>query len=143
MRAVELAAVRHGVARIDREIDHDLFELRQVDLDRPQVSGKSRINVTRSPIRRRSSIVRSLRVSYRSSACGRKVCLRRDAQQLPHQSRGASRVLLHLDDVLERGIVGLCAFQEEVGRHHDGGQRVVEVVRDAAGQYPTDSIFCC
>ena len=32
------AAVGHGVARIDREIHDHLLELRNIDLDRPQVA---------------------------------------------------------------------------------------------------------
>ena len=34
----ELAAVRHGIARIDREIDDHLLELADVGLDRPEVA---------------------------------------------------------------------------------------------------------
>lgn len=34
----DLAAVRHGVARIDAEIDEHLLELRQVGLHRPQIT---------------------------------------------------------------------------------------------------------
>ena len=58
----------------------------------------------------------------------------RERQQLPHQRRGAGRVLLDLHDVLERRIGRLVRVQQEVVRHHDGGQHVVEVVRDAAGE---------
>ena len=58
----------------------------------------------------------------------------RERQQLPHQARGAVGVLLDLHDVLERGIGRLVRVEQEVGRHHDGGEHVVEVVRDAAGE---------
>ncbi|MEY9117716.1 hypothetical protein ABIE86_006448 [Bradyrhizobium diazoefficiens] len=58
----------------------------------------------------------------------------RERQQLPHQRRGARRVLLDLHDVLERRIGRLVRVQQEVVRHHDGGQHVVEVVGDAAGE---------
>ncbi len=58
----------------------------------------------------------------------------RERQQLPHQRRGARRVLLDLHDVLERRIGRLVRVQQEVVRHHDGGEHVVEVVRDAAGE---------
>ena len=34
----QLAAVRHRVASVDREIDDHLLELRDVDLDRPEVA---------------------------------------------------------------------------------------------------------
>ena len=58
----------------------------------------------------------------------------RERQQLPHQRRRAGRVLLDLHDVLERRIGRLVRVQQEVVRHHDGGQHVVEIVRDAAGE---------
>ena len=53
---------------------------------------------------------------------------------MPHQARGAVGVLLDLHDVLERRIGRLVRVEQEVGRHHDGGEHVVEVVRDAAGE---------
>ena len=58
----------------------------------------------------------------------------RERQQMPHQARGAVGVLLDLHDVAERGIGRLVRVEQEVGRHHDGGEHVVEVVRDAAGK---------
>ncbi len=58
----------------------------------------------------------------------------RERQQLPHQARRAVGVLLDLHDVLEGRIGRLVRVEQEVGRHHDGGQHVVEVVRDAAGE---------
>ena len=79
-------------------------------------------------------MVRSDSASPRSSTCGRKRLLARERQQLPHQRRGAGRVLLDLHDVLERRIGRLVRVQQEVVRHHDGGEHVVEVVRDAAGE---------
>ena len=44
----------------------------------------------------------------------------REGEQLPHQRRGAGRVLLDLHDVLERRIGRLVRVQQEVVRHHDG-----------------------
>ena len=58
----------------------------------------------------------------------------REREQLPHQRGGARRVLLDLHDVLERRVGRLVRVQQEVVRHHDGRQHVVEVVRDAAGE---------
>ena len=58
----------------------------------------------------------------------------REGQQLPHQARGAVGVLLDLHDVLEGRIGRLVRVEQEIGRHHDGGQHIVEVVRDAAGE---------
>ena len=60
--------------------------------------------------------------------------LARERQQMPHQRGGAIGVLLDLDDVLERGVGWLVRVEQEVGRHHDGGQQIVEIVRHAAGK---------
>ena len=60
--------------------------------------------------------------------------LARERQKLPHQSGGAVGVLLDLHDVLEGRIGRLVRVQQEVGRHHDGGEHVVEIVGDAAGE---------
>ena len=91
-------------------------------------------SLTFSPISRLSMIRRSSSRSPRSSTCGRKVWRRENAEQLPNQARGPVGVLLDLHDVLEGRIGRLVRVEQEVGRHHDGGQHVVEVVRDAAGE---------
>ena len=58
----------------------------------------------------------------------------REGEQLPHQARRPVGVLLDLHDVLERRIGRPMRVEQEVGRHHDGGQHVVEIVRDPAGE---------
>ena len=94
----------------------------------------TRSSLTFSPISRRSSMVRSDSASPRSSTCGRRVCRRENASSWRTSVAGAGGVLLDLHDVLERRIGRLVRVQQEVVRHHDGGQHVVEVVRDAAGE---------
>ena len=53
---------------------------------------------------------------------------------MPHQARGPVGVLLDLHDVGERRIGRLVRVEQKIGRHHDGGEHIVEIVRDAAGQ---------
>ena len=36
----ELAAVRHGVARVDRQVEHGAFELVRIDMGEPQAAGQ-------------------------------------------------------------------------------------------------------
>ena len=60
--------------------------------------------------------------------------LAREGQQLPHQRGGAVGVLLDVHDVREGRVRRAVVGQQQVGRHDDGGQHVVEVVRDAAGK---------
>ena len=65
--------------------------------------------------------------------------LARERQQLPHQARRPVGILLDLHDVLERRIGRLVRVEQEVGRHHDGAEQIVEVVRDVAGE-PADGL---
>ena len=65
--------------------------------------------------------------------------LARECQQLPHQARRPVGILLDLHDVLERRIGRLVGVEQEIGRHHDGAEQVVEVVRDRAGE-PADRL---
>ena len=58
----------------------------------------------------------------------------REGEQLAHQARRPVGVLLDLHDVLERRIGRPMRIEQEVGRHHDGGEHVVEIVRDPAGE---------
>ena len=57
-----------------------------------------------------------------------------EGKQLPHEPRGAVRILLDVHDVLEGRIGRAVVHQEEVGEADDRRQHVVEVVGDAAGE---------
>ncbi len=58
----------------------------------------------------------------------------RERQQLAHQAGGAVGVLLDVHDVLEGRIGRPVVGEQQIGEADDGGQHVVEVVRDAAGE---------
>ena len=130
----EPAAIGHGVAGVDGEIDDHLLELRDVDLDRPQIAAVHQIELdllADQPAQQHGEIAE--RVAEMQHLRAQRLPAR-ERQQLPHQRRGAGGVLLDLHDVLERRIGRLVRVQQEIVRHHDGGQHVVEVVRDAAGE---------
>ena len=96
------------------------------------------MSVTFSPIRREQhgEIGQRLAEVEHLRAHG---LLARERQQLPHQARRPVGVLLDLHDVLERRIGRPVRVEQEVGRHHDGAEQIVEVVRDVAGE-PADRL---
>ena len=130
----ELAALRHRVAGVDPEIDDDLLELREVGLHRPQVAlrhGVERDALADQPLEQHVQVVNHLAEVDDLRA---QRLLARERQQVAHQRGGAVGVLPDLDDVLERRVGRLVRVHQEVRRHHDGAEHVVEVVRDAAGE---------
>ncbi len=97
------------------------------------------LSVTFSPISRRSSMLEIRQRLAELDHLRAQRLLAREREQLPHQARGPVGVLPDLHDVLERRIGRLVRVQQEVGRHHDGAEQIVEVVRDAAGE-PADRL---
>ena len=65
---------------------------------------------------------------------GRQELLAAEREQLPREGRGAIGRLADLADVVHDRIVGLQPLLDEVGVADDGGEQVVEIVRDAAGE---------
>ena len=124
----ELAAKRHGITRVDGKIDDDLLELPHVGLDRPQIAHlphvKGDILAYQAPEQHRQvgqgfAYVDHLRTHG---------LLAREGEQLTHQAGGAIGILLDLHDVLEGRIGRPVRIEQEVGRHHDGAQQIVEIV---------------
>jgi hypothetical protein len=58
----------------------------------------------------------------------------RERQQLPHQASRPVGVLFDLHDVGKRRVARPVRVEQEIGRHHDGGQDVVEIVGETAGE---------
>ena len=131
----ERAAVGHGVAGVDGEVDDHLLELRLVGLDVPEVAAGQDLELDllaeRAVEQRRD---RSVSTSPSSSTSACSVCRREKASSW--RTRPAARLALLLDvhDVLVGGVGRPVRLQQQVGEADDGGQHVVEVVRDAAGE---------
>ena len=91
-------------------------------------------SATFSPISRRSSMVRSLETSPRSSTCGRSVCRREKASSC--RTRLAARLAFCLICMMSwnDGSVGLWALSRKSVAIMMADEHVVEVVRDAAGE---------
>ena len=132
----QVAAGRHRVARVDRQIDDHLLELADIDLDRPQVAAVIDLELDvvadqagkqHAQIGQHVGQVQHLRPQR---------LLAREGQQLAHQRGRPVGVLLDVHDVGEGRVRRPMVGQQQVRRHDDGGQHVVEVVRDAAGKLP-------
>ena len=130
----DLAALRHRVARIDHEIDHDLLELVEVSLHQPEIA---------SVLEFETDLLAG-EAPHQHLQVGQQVVdlqhLRpqglpaRERQQLPHETRRAIGVLLDLHDVLEGRIGGPVIVQQQIGIADDRSEHIVEVMRHAAGQ---------
>ena len=124
----------HGVARIDREVHDHLLELRDVDLDRPKIAAMH--NVERNLLADQAAQQHGQIAQHLAEIehLGAQRLLARESEQMPHQARRPVGVLLDLHDVAERRVGRLVRVEQKIGRHDDGGEHIVEIVRDAAGE---------
>ena len=131
----ELAAVRHRVAGVEREIEQRGGELARIDQRRP---GVAREHACRSrscsPSVGRSSLAASITSALTSTSRGCSGCLRAKASRCWVRSAprsAASSIILAIGGELRPVGDG---FGQDLDRAGDDGQDVVEVVGDAAGQ---------
>ena len=137
----QLAAARHGVARIGRQVDDHLLHLRRVGFDAPD-AGQSSAGSARycCPSRRRSigSIVGDDVVEVEHARLRGRAAAER--QQVPRQRGGA---LAGIDDLVHeaahRDSPSGISERSSSAYPGDDGQHVVEVAGDAAGQ-PSDRV---
>ena len=131
------AAVRHGVAGVDGEVQDDLLQLAGIGLHRVALRTERTSSSTSSPIRRRSIGVSTPDDRVQVEHLGRDDLLAAEGEQLTGQ---VGRAFAGVQDLRER-------LRERIARREpvdaspavadDDRQQVVEVVRDAAGQ-PAD-----
>ena len=75
-----------------------------------------------------------MRISPSSSTSGLQRLPAREGEQLAHQAGRAIGAALDVHDVAIGGIGRPVRLQQQIGEADDGGQHVVEIVRDAAGE---------
>ena len=131
----ETAAVRHGVARIQREIEDRELELVGIDADRREVvrgtpcsismpGPSERRSISAMPSTRRGTSTASGRSSWRRAKASMRL-----VSVAPRSAPGSRR----RPAPCSRSPVGQ-ALQHEVEIAEDRHQHVVEIVRDAAGE---------
>jgi len=135
----ELSARRHRVARVHRQIDQNLFDLRRIDFHRPETRFREDVerNVfTDQAAERRFHVsdqvveVDDLRLNHLFAGEG---------QKLRGQIARAAGGFFDFLDVVKHGAAGFELELDEVHVSQDHIEHVVEVVRHAAGQ-PSDGL---
>ena len=127
------AAIRHGIAGVDRKIEHSAFQLTAVDGRRPQIFATNELDL---------DVLAERTLHQRRHVAEQRVDVGRTRHQRlapaegeePRREIGAvlggkPHRLCELAQALVLDLRG-----EHLGVEQDGGQHVVEVVGDAAGQ---------
>ena len=130
----DAAAVGHGVACVDDEVDDHLLELVEIGLDQPQVAAVLDVDLDLLADQPAHHVLQLGQNVAELQHLGPQRLPAREGQQLAHQAGRPVAVLLDLHDVLEGRIGRPVVGQQQVGIAQDRGQDVVEVMRDAAGQ---------
>ena len=135
---VELAAVGHRVARVDRQVHDHLLDLAGVGADPAQARAPSaRTSSMSSPISRAASPPCRATTSLRSSDARLQHLLAAEGQQLAGQRRPrARRPCGSRSTSGGAGSSGGERREHELAVAGDHGEQVVEVVGHAAGQPP-------
>ena len=130
------AAVRHGVARIDREVEDRVFELAGIGMGAPQPAGQHGLDADRLAERAAQQLGHAGDQLLASSGSGASGCWREKASR--RWVKRAARVRALHGAARCSGSTSVVAARQpalqQVERADDHGQHVVEVVRDAAGE---------
>ena len=128
------AARGHGVPRVHREIDDDLLELSLVDLDQPEVAAVDDVELDVDADQAAQEVGQLGEHVGDVQHLGLQGLLAGEGEELAHQIGGAVGVLLDLHDVGEVLLAGGMAQEQQIAEADDHRQKVVEVVRHAAGE---------
>ena len=125
---------RHGVARVDAQVEQGILQLRRIDLGEPQPPGAHHFQLDRRADRAAHDLLDARHQAVDVGGLGvQRLAAREGQQPLRERCGAAHRGLRHADVAL--GVVialrGQALFQHlQAGTH--AAQQVVEIVRDAA-----------
>ena len=129
----KLPAVRHGIAGVDAEVQQDLMELGGIAAHGPEIAGQKRIHRNIFGKRLAHHLLQLLHKSAEFHPLKFPAASAREQQDLPHHVRAAMRAGLHHAEQFTRfGVRGLAT--QELRAHEDWRERVVEIMRHAAGE---------
>jgi len=127
---------RHGVPRVDDQIEKDLLDLSRVRLDPAQVLAQRGHELD---VRGQEPVEHLLHVGddlVEIENLGLQHLLPAEGQELPRQCR---RALRSLGDLLQASVVGISwghLLQDHLAVAADHSQQIVEIVRDATREAP-------
>ena len=130
----EIAALRHRVARVDRQVHDDLFELARVGVDAVEgrIERRHQPDVLADQALQQGLGARDDLIEFQHLWL--QDLLAAEGQQLLRQRRRAFAGAPHLLDVGARGVPGLEFLEHQIAVPQNGREQVVEVVRDTPGQ---------
>ncbi len=130
----EIAAFRHRVPRVDRQVHDDLFELTRVGVDAVEgrIERRHQPDVLADQALQQGLGARDDLVEFEHLWL--QDLLAAEGQQLLRQRRRAFTGPPHLLDVGARGVPGFEFLEHQVAVPQNGREQVVEVVRDTARQ---------
>jgi hypothetical protein len=129
-------AVRHGIARVDHEIHHHLFELRRVGphQDRPGGQRELELDALADESAQETVEVDEQRVEVEVARIERLAAT--ESKEFAGDPAGSLRGAQDLGELPGVAMVVAQAMQQELRVAGDRGEKVVEVVSDSAGQLP-------
>ena len=131
----ELAAIRHRIAGIDRDIQDRALELLCVGTGLPQTTRGNRLDLDQFAERRMQQVRHAGNHFVGVDCLRRQRLLPREGQKPLGEDCGAlGRVGCGFDEALNAEIALANAPQDEIVRADDHAQHIVEIVSDAAGQ---------
>ena len=132
----EVSPLRHGVARVDREVHDDLLELPRVDLHLAQVPGERRGEPHVGPQEPREQLLGTRQYFVDVEHLRLEHLLAAEREQLPRQRARSLGGLADLLDVFPLRLAGGAVLEQQLAVAQDHRQEIIEIVRHASRQPP-------
>ena len=131
----QFAAIAHGVARVDRDVDDGAFELMRVGAGFPQPGGQNGLDLNMLAQRRAQEVRHVGNHPVGVDRLRRQRLLAGEGEQALGQGGGTfGGSYRRVDETPDIEFVGLHAPPHEIERADDNAKHVVEVVGDAAAE---------
>src|SRR6185312_448274 len=128
------AALRHGVARVDDQVQDDLLDLSAVGAHEPERLGQIRDELDILGQEPRQHLLEIVGEGAQVEDLGLEHLPAAERQQLTGEARGAVGGAQNLAEPVRQILVAAMVGAQQLTVGDDGGEQVVEVVRDTAGE---------